>query len=208
MKLDFQKISPNIPDSRISIINNPITGHFKLKSPKEKANGVREFITVGRLNKEKGHERLLNILAKYDKPFHYTIIGDGPLKDQLFKQIDELHLTDKVKYINFTKDVEAYLSKSDLFLQGSFVEGFPNALLESCAVGTPAIAFNAPGGTKEIIEQGVNGFLAGTEEEFLAYLKESRPLEAQKIKSSVEAKFSQEHIIRKYETLFFELMKN
>jgi glycosyltransferase involved in cell wall biosynthesis len=75
-------------------------------------------------------------------------------------------------------------------------------------VGTPAIAFNAPGGTKEIIEHGVNGFLAGTEEEFLAYLKESRPLEAQKIKSSVEAKFSQEHIIRKYETLFFELMKN
>ena len=44
-----------------------------------------------------------------------------------------------------------YLSDSDFFIQGSYVEGFPNSVLESCSVGTPVIAFNCPGGTKEII---------------------------------------------------------
>ena len=34
------------------------------------------------------------------------------------------------------------------------VEGFPNVLIESCVVGTPILAFNAPGGLDEIIEKG------------------------------------------------------
>ena len=49
---------------------------------------------------------------------------------------------------------------ADLFLIGSRYEGFPNVLLEAGVLGIPVAGFNAPGGISEIIEEGVNGFLA------------------------------------------------
>ena len=53
------------------------------------------------------------------------------------------------------------------FIQGSYVEGFPNAVLESCSVGTPVVAINCPGGTKEIIEHATNGFLVVSDDDFI-----------------------------------------
>ena len=73
--------------------------------------------------------------------------------------VNKLDLSSKITHVPFTDKVPEYLKESDIFLQGSFVEGFPNALLESCAVGTPVIAFNALGGIDEIIQDGVNGFM-------------------------------------------------
>ncbi len=95
------------------------------------------------------------------------------------------------------------------FVLSSFTEGFPNALLESCAVGTPVIAYDAPGGTKEIIENGVNGFIVKNEREFLnkiSYLV-STPLDPRTINKSVYKKFSKEVILFKYEQLFLNIIK-
>ena len=96
-----------------------------------------------------------------------------------------------------------------MFIQGSFVEGFPNALLESCAVGTPVIAYNAPGGTKEIIEDDINGYLVTSSEEFLQKLEYAlikKDWNPEKIRNSVVKKFSSKEIINKYETIFTELI--
>jgi glycosyltransferase involved in cell wall biosynthesis len=92
-------------------------------------------------------------------------------------------------------------------LQGSYSEGFPNALLESCVVGTPVIAFNVPGGTKEIIEDGVNGFLVKNENEFLEKLNDNRIWDPEAIRESVVRKFSKEKILKQYENLFLDILK-
>ncbi|MEX0290785.1 MAG: glycosyltransferase [Flavobacteriaceae bacterium] len=206
MKVDFLNHSPNISEEKVSIINNPITRNFKLKSVASKTQKIRQFITIGRLSKEKGHSRILKALSQYQGPFHYTIVGNGPLKEMLQEEIQLLNLEEKISQVDHTKEVEKYLSDSDLFLQGSYVEGFPNALLESCAVGTPALAFNAPGGTKEIIEHGINGFLVETDEDFLNYLNKNMDWNPEQIKTSVEKKFNQKHIILQYERLFLQLL--
>ena len=44
-------------------------------------------------------------------------------------------------------------------IQTSEYEGYPNVLIESIALNTPVIAFDCPGGTKEIIQEGLNGYL-------------------------------------------------
>lgn len=206
MKADFIKSSPKIRPEKVSIINNPITRTFTLKQPGNDGNTIKQFITIGRLSNEKGHDRILEVLAKYEEPFHYTMIGEGPLKDKIFQQISSLGLSENISFINFTKDVEKYLSKSDLFLQGSYVEGFPNAVLESCAVGTPVLAFNVPGGTKEIIEHGVNGYLATTEEEYLKYLYLDKEWDESKISESVVHRFNSDKIIEQYENLFLKII--
>ena len=198
----------NVPVIKIVVINNPISEKFKLKNENIN-NSVVQLITVGRLVKVKGHERVLAVLEKLKIPFHYTIIGTGPEKNNIQNLITEKKLNRKVTLINYTSEVENYLAKSDLFLQGSFTEGFPNALLESCAVGTPVIAFDAPGGTKEIIIEGINGFLASNQEEFYVKLNKSIKTnwDKQKIRKSVTEKFSKDIIIHQYENLFKQLLQ-
>jgi len=192
----------------IKIINNPITDKFvpnlKIKMPSD----VLRLVTVGRLDKEKGHARILKVLSKLQRPFHYTLIGDGPEKEAIFSLIKEYDLSSKTTYIEFTDKVNEYLSKNDVFIQGSFVEGFPNALLESCAVGTPTIAFYCPGGLKEIIIKGVNGFVAKDEVEFLNLLQDFNvsDWDLREVSQSVYKKFKKEKILKQYEALFLELV--
>lgn len=200
MASDFKKIY-NVPDKKIVVINNPITTETDIKSQNSDLK-VQKYITVGRLSKEKGHSRILDLLSKSEKDFHYTIIGTGPEEKNVLDQISELNFEKKVTHIPFAPNVDDYLKTNDLFLQGSYVEGFPNAVLESCAVGTPVIAFNVPGGTKEIIEHDVNGYLVETEDQYLKYLNISRVWNPINIHESVNKKFSKKTILQKYETLF------
>ena len=194
----------NIPKHKICIINNPISNLPPLKQITATIE-IKRFITVGRLTPIKGHLRILNMLSKLETPFIYTIIGDGDYKDIIFEKAEELSITKFIKHIPFTSNVNDYLAQNDMFLQGSYVEGFPNALLESCVVGTPVLAFNVPGGTKEIIENGINGFLVDDEETYINKMKENKEWIPEKIRESVYLKFNKEKILKQYEALFNEL---
>ena len=79
-------------------------------------------------------------------------------------------------------------------------EGFPTTLLEATSYGIPIVAYNAPGGIAEIIEDGVNGFLikennevtfALTIEKALAYKFENK-----KIQQQTQLKFSLQNYIK------------
>ncbi len=196
-----------IKEKKLKIIRNPITDNFKVKTTNNiDTTNIHRFITVGRLVPIKGHERILEVLSNLKLPFTYTIIGAGPKKNVILEKVDSLGLKDKVTFITFTREVSKYLSHSDFFLQGSFSEGFPNALLESCAVGTPVIAFNAPGGTGEIVENGINGFIVKDQEEFLDRLNNLEFFDPQKVSESVYKKFAKEIILNEYETFFQKIV--
>lgn len=198
-----------IPKSKLRVINNPITDTFKLKNSKNKSNNVLRFITVAALKKQKGHKRILTVLSKLNIPFQYTIIGSGSEETELYRLIDKFGLKNKVLHVPFTNEVPKYLAESDFFLQGSFVEGFPNALIESCAVGTPVLAFAAPGGLDEIIEPELNGLIATDEEEYLKNIIRSQNINwnSKDIRESVYKKFNSKKILKEYENLFLEMMK-
>ncbi|MBF8149562.1 glycosyltransferase [Winogradskyella sp. F6397] len=192
----------NVKKQNIAIINNPITNYPPLKKVDSAVQKPIRFITVGRLSKEKGQLRVIELLSKLKFPFHYTIIGDGPIKDDILEAIKTNQLVDRFTYIPFTKEVSKHMSSNDMFLQGSYVEGFPNTVLESCFVGTPVLAFNVPGGTKEIIQHQVNGYLVENEEEYFYYLNNKLTLEPQKVRDSVKMKFDKNKILKQYESLF------
>lgn len=205
MRADFVRRFP-FAKHKITTINNPITLN---KLPVDIALGTGEifrFITVGRLAKQKGHLRILEVLSSLEIPFIYTIVGDGPEKETLFKRIKELGLTDRIHHIPFSSEVPKLLVENDIFLQGSYVEGFPNALLESCAVGTPVIAFRAPGGIDEIIEPGINGYIADDVLDFRSKIEkltqELQHWRRVDVSKSVYRRYSREKILEAYETLF------
>lgn len=208
MLKDFIKNNKSL-EGKVRLINNPITDGFELKKQQQSIDAEMRFITVASLKKQKGHIRILEALAKFNAPFKYTIVGDGSELGNIQKHINNLGLSKYVVHIPHTNEVAKYLANNDLFLQGSYVEGFPNCLLESCSVGTPVIAFNAPGGLDEIIEEGVNGFIANNEEEFISLLQKCRngyDWNPTKVSISVTSKFNKEKILKKYENLFLEVL--
>lgn len=198
----------NIKAEKLKLISNPITDNFTLKKYDiELKKNPHRFITVGRLAPIKGHSRILKILSHLKFDYSYTIVGDGPLREELFKHAKELGVLNKIKHVPFTKNVQQFLREADYFLQGSYTEGFPNALLESCAVGTPVIAFFARGGTQDIIEDNVNGFIVKDENEFLTRLNNLPILEPEFVSKSVYEKFDKSIILKKYEDFFQEIVK-
>ena len=181
-----------VNSSKTILINNPITNSFETKKQTSKKNRPIKFITVGRLSKEKGHLRIIDALAKVDFPFKYTIIGDGIEKTTIFNYIEQNNLSHSIEYINYTNKVEEYLGDNDLFLQGSYSEGFPNVLIESSVVGTPILAYNGVGGLDEIIEKGKNGYIANSLNEFVNYLNSINnnfPFTPQLVRQVVDKKF-------------------
>ncbi|MDU8886146.1 glycosyltransferase [Yeosuana sp. MJ-SS3] len=210
MKADMAK-TYNIPERKLVLINNPITSDLKPKLKSRNSMHLLSIITVGRLSKEKGYERIIEVLSKLNFPFNYTMIGDGIERENLMLLIKENNLKHNTKHIPYTKNVNNYLKKSDLFLQGSYVEGFPNVLLESCVVGTPVVAFNAPGGLDEIIESNVNGYIVNNVEDCVDYLNNLYTnfyFKPELVSQVVNSRFNKKTILKQYESLFVNIFKN
>jgi glycosyltransferase involved in cell wall biosynthesis len=203
MAVDVKKMF-GIPDKKIKIINNPVSKKFQLKNSKKGSNPIFKLITIGSLSSRKGHLRILELLRDLTIPFSYTIVGNGDLKDKIFETISNYNLEDKVTHIPFSNEVAQLLQDHDLFLLGSFVEGFPNVLLESCAVGTPVISFNILGGINEIIIEGVNGYIANTPEQYVKKIKlaSKQDWDIKAIRNTVVSRYNEEKIISDYEKLF------
>jgi glycosyltransferase involved in cell wall biosynthesis len=204
MRNDFiqtLKLNP----SKLILIHNPITFLPTLDRNQNLTHKLN-FVTVGRLSPEKGYLRIIDGLSKIDQyDFHYTIIGSGPQEALIREKLEEYKLTSKVTFIPFTSRVLEEVNRNDYFIQGSYVEGFPNALLESCIVGTPVIAFNAPGGTKDIVIDGLNGFLAENEAAFVSILTnidQLKLIKSDSVTQSVISKFKSDKIVAQYVALF------
>jgi len=194
--------------SKTALINNPITTNTTPKTQGRDTSKPLQIITVGRLSKEKGHDRIIEVLSQLAFPFQYFMIGNGNEKENIVNLIRTKGIENQVTQIDYTKNVEEYLRKSDVFLLGSYSEGFPNALIESCVVGTPIIAFNAPGGINEIIVTGKNGFIVNTVEECvkeLTKLNKHYTFSPKTVNQIVVSNFNSEKIINQYEELFIKL---
>jgi glycosyltransferase involved in cell wall biosynthesis len=73
--------------------------------------------------------------------------------------IKKLHIQNRVNFLGFKDNPYKYMAQADLLVLSSRYEGLPNVVLEANACGLPVVAYNCPGGTREIIKDGLNGFL-------------------------------------------------
>jgi len=115
---------------------------------------------VARLYPQKNLSLFLRALAKLStlQEWKALVVGDGPERRQLLALTEELRLTDRVIWLGARTDVEAWLAAMDVFVHTSDFEGMPNAVMEAMAMGLPVVA-SAVDGTRELIEDGVSGYL-------------------------------------------------
>ncbi len=92
------------------------------------------------------------------KNIHFSILGDGPLKDKLTQKAKDLKIDNYVEFISPMPDPFPYYQSLDLYLNTSLHEGIPLSILEAMACGKPVMAPKV-GGIPEIISDGENGVL-------------------------------------------------
>ena len=122
----------------------------------EPGNRPAEIITVGRLVEKKGFCDLIAacaLLAETGREFHCTIVGKGPLEQQLLQQVRDLGLTQQVQLLGPRPqgEVARLVQSAAVFAAPCVVgsdgnrDGLPTVLLESMALGTPCIATDVTG---------------------------------------------------------------
>jgi glycosyltransferase involved in cell wall biosynthesis len=112
-----------------------------------------QLVAAGRLVWQKGFDLLIEALAILGNPrFHVTIIGQGPLREELDRLAVKFGVASQVSLIGFQKNPYPFFKSADAFVLSSRFEGMPNVILEALACGTGVIAMPAPGGINEMLE--------------------------------------------------------
>jgi glycosyltransferase involved in cell wall biosynthesis len=198
----------NFPINNTIIINNPISiKGDKFQYTPQVVSKKLTLITVGNLRKEKGHLRILDILYKLKNKisFEYWIVGDGRMLEPIKEKVLKLDLSEFVVFKGNQENVIPFLQSANIFIQGSYYEGFPNAILEAAYVGIPTIAYDVKGGTKEIIINNFNGYLVRDNdiEQFVQKILEFSTLQYDsfRISTDVQKRFGLKNVLDIYESI-------
>ncbi len=118
-----------------------------------------------RLEPVKGISSLLQaiaIVASQDPTVRLEIAGEGSLRLELEGHAARLGLQENVSFLGWRRDLPLILGTWNVFIQPSLDEGFGVAVLEAMASGLPVIASDV-GGLRELVRDGVTGFLTAPE---------------------------------------------
>lgn len=116
---------------------------------------------VAHLADHKGHKYLIEAvrLLKEKLPeVRLIVVGEGPLKLELTRQVRDFHLEDVVFFLGFREDIPRILASLDLFVLSSHMEGLGSSLLEAMASRLPVVATRV-GGIPDVVIHQETGLL-------------------------------------------------
>ncbi len=120
--------------------------------------------SVGRLTHQKGFDLLLQALALMPRDdVDLVLVGRGEEEARLRARAAVLGLQQRVHFAGYRHDVPHLLGALDLYVHPARFEGMPNALLEAMAAACPIVA-TAVDGNRELIEDGIDGWLVPAED--------------------------------------------
>lgn len=123
--------------------------------------GVFTFVFVGRIVGDKGINELVAAfgrLLEEGRKARLVLVGEyeenlDPVSPDTRSRIDACG---EIMAVGRQNDVRPWLAAADALVFPSYREGFPNVVIEAGAMGLPSIVTDI-NGSREIIEQGVNG---------------------------------------------------
>lgn len=159
----MRDICPEISPMMISM-GCDLTKFFPEKKNEDIFNhDKKNIVFVGRLAEKKGVKYLIDAMNYIDARLY--IIGRGPLEDELKEQATHID-GNKIIFVGAKshEELPGILASADLFVAPSIVakdgdqEGLPVSIMEAMASGLPVVS-GISGGTKDIIKDGLNGYI-------------------------------------------------
>jgi len=170
------------------VIHNPVEVNSNEEISQNRNNIV---LSVGRLTSQKNYPCLINAFEMFHQnhpDFKLKIYGDGPLKEELSTLIKSKELSDFISLMGVSSSWHADEIDAMMFVSSSDYEGMPNALAEAIYLGIPCVGTNCPiGGTKELIADGVNGYLCNINDPLDLSLKMENVLNLSINKNNVDS---------------------
>lgn len=166
----------------------------------------------------KGHVYFLGAAKKILEEIpevKFILVGDGPLRSRYEEVARELRIRRNVFFLGIRADVPNIISNLDISVLSSTSEGLSNVILESMAAGKPVVATNV-GGSKEMIKDGITGYLVPPSDSqsmataIMDLLRNPEKAVAmgEMGRKEVQEKFTVEAMAKKYEALYFSLLKD
>lgn len=120
-------------------------------------SGVPLFVAAGRLENQKNHSFLINVLSKI-KGVHVAIAGEGGQRRSLETLARSTGVSDRITFLGRLnqESVRQLLKAADIFIQPSLYEGQSNALLEAMYAGLPIIASDVPAHRETLCDESGN----------------------------------------------------
>jgi glycosyltransferase involved in cell wall biosynthesis len=204
----------NVKAEKINIIRNPVLIRnvaegipAEIKSFLD--NSDKTLIFVGRFSKEKGIDRLLDLIKLIPTNYRMILVGYGPEEERIISEIRTYDLDNKVKIVNDCNDPSPYYKEADCIVMTSIIEGMPNVLLEAFSWGCPAVVYKTEGGVSEIITEENGLYISGNSDVNMEELMKSiiDVCESEKYNREViiewtRQNFGVEKIMNMYEKLF------
>ncbi len=198
----------------IQVIPNGVDTQ-KLKPAIIQAGDPPRLVFAGRFAAQKNLIQLVKILAGLnDLPWNCVLVGDGALRAEVEREIDEQGLRPRFTLTGWLTpaEVQEWFLKSDILFMPSLSEGLPVVGVQALSLGL-AIVAGRVGGFIDLVEQGVNGFLFDTTrpEEGISCLRrlvsDRQALQAARQASrQMASKFDLKEIIDQYEKVFEEAL--
>jgi len=155
----IEKFSPRTP---VSIVYNPVLTDDYEKIPPVKRSNRPIFAYVGRLvNPNKNLKFMFKGLSMLEYDWKLKIIGEGPDEDMLKEYSKKLGIQDRIEWLGFSKEPYELLRDEGvtaLLLTSNF-EGLGLVLIEAISYGIPVISSDCETGPRDIVVEGVNGYL-------------------------------------------------
>jgi len=161
-------VSQGIPPERVCTVHEGIDiGHVEAARPLDLhqtlwlPRGSPIVGAVGALVNHKGHRHLVDaagLVVRDVSDARFVIVGEGPLKPALERQIRGLHLDKHVTLTGFRNDALSLLKGFDLFVMSSTTEGLGTSMLDAMACGKAVIGTDT-GGIPEVVDHDRTGLL-------------------------------------------------
>jgi glycosyltransferase involved in cell wall biosynthesis len=153
---------------RVLTVYNPVLGpellslaRAPLDHPWFHDAAVPAIVAAGRLVGQKDYPTMLRALARLRArtATRLVILGTGPERPALEALATELGIEHDVAFVGFDPNPFRWMARARLLMQSSESEGLPGTLIQSLGCGTPVVATDCDHGPREIVSDGVNGFL-------------------------------------------------
>lgn len=199
--------------SNIHVIGNAKSFHYVETNVDRK----KLVIAIGRYNQQKAFNKLIsiwNLVNQSNPTWRLEIIGDGELKNDLQRQIQDLNLTNSIQLLPATSNIQKKYQEASILVMTSIYEGLPMVLIESQTFGLPIVSYACKCGPKEVITDGLDGFLIEENNELdfankLTLLMKNDELRQQMSNQArlSSTRFSEEVIMKKWTDLFNQIMQ-